>query len=502
MPIFSAFTKFSDTTRLDEHTMYLIVFVSFRIMLLNLLNLYSLIFALFSKIEGMSEELNGLKPGLNINATMTPNNTMNISESWASNLPLSCSEERVSCEPCHVLPVISVNLITNEVTPFISETTKPSFISDKAETHDVLILNKNLKKSFASEKLRTELLAENLVEGETISSSTDKMETTTLSSILIARKQLELIRNISEINADLDLSDPVTESYDDGEYNSYDYEETISPKSTTPKNVEFDYSLYDDSNSTRSFPSSASTVQEDTSTIFDTNSSNSETTTSVTDETETDNTTEETSTEYSTESMFTESISKKTDSISVTTYYIDEFTTLAETDKPYTEQFSSSSGFFGITNTATTDQESITSFELSPTARTSSISRNISVMTTAQTRSNCPSFFNCTMNCGGHNVTQVFFIANCKIVEKRCYVTKCGYSKVQEIDKSNETAVDVAYMDHNRKMYNLTKATRKKLLKLCWETMFGQELVKLTMMDLVRFSEYLLLFNIYNKPYF
>ncbi|KAL0902128.1 hypothetical protein ABMA27_000072 [Loxostege sticticalis] len=71
-----------------------------RIMLLNLLNLYSLIFALFSKIEGMSEELNGLKPGLNINATMTPNNTMNISESWASNLPLSCSEERKLLKLC------------------------------------------------------------------------------------------------------------------------------------------------------------------------------------------------------------------------------------------------------------------------------------------------------------------------------------------------------------------------------------------------------------------
>ncbi|XP_028177658.1 transmembrane channel-like protein 3 [Ostrinia furnacalis] len=65
-----------------------------RIMLLNLLNLYSLIFALFSKIEGMSDELNALKPVVNMTVNTTANNTMNITEAWVSNLPTSCSEER------------------------------------------------------------------------------------------------------------------------------------------------------------------------------------------------------------------------------------------------------------------------------------------------------------------------------------------------------------------------------------------------------------------------
>lgn len=35
----------------------------------------------------------------------------------------------------------------------------------------------------------------------------------------------------------------------------------------------------------------------------------------------------------------------------------------------------------------------------------------------------------------------------------------------------------------------LNLQTRRRLRKLCWETMFGQELVKLTVMDLVNITQ-------------
>ncbi|XP_063838119.1 transmembrane channel-like protein [Ostrinia nubilalis] len=444
-----------------------------RIMLLNLLNLYSLIFALFSKIEGMSDELNALKPVVNMTVNTTANNTMNITEAWVSNLPTSCSEERVSCDPCNALPILSVNLMTNEVTPRSSETVKPTYSSNKASTYDVQILNKDSKIPFVSEKLRTKLLAENLVEG--VITSTDDIESNTLSSILIIRKQLALIRNISEMNNDVDVSDPVTEAYDDDEY-SNDLDETTFSESTS-NNLIYNATLYDDFNSTLPYANTTSSDQSETSVTFSDYEPNTKMSTSVFDE----NGTENTSDEYPTESEF---IDTSPTYINTDTTYISESTSLTETEKPYTDHYSSPR-FYDVTNTATADDDSTTISTFIP--ESTKPSHEISIKTTTlETEANCPSFFNCTMNCGGLNITQVFFIANCKVVEKRCYVTKCDDSRVSEIDKINETAVDIAYMDdHDRKMYNLTTATKKKLLKLCWETMFGQELVKLTMMDLV-----------------
>ncbi|XP_013179025.1 PREDICTED: transmembrane channel-like protein 3 [Papilio xuthus] len=49
-----------------------------RIMLLNLLNLYSLIFALFSKIQGMSAELDSLQPSFNMNTSVMAENAIDI----------------------------------------------------------------------------------------------------------------------------------------------------------------------------------------------------------------------------------------------------------------------------------------------------------------------------------------------------------------------------------------------------------------------------------------
>lgn len=47
------------------------------------------------------------------------------------------------------------------------------------------------------------------------------------------------------------------------------------------------------------------------------------------------------------------------------------------------------------------------------------------------------------------------------------------------------TEPDAPVQDLSSQIHVLDPETRKKLRNLCWETMFGQELVKLTIMDLV-----------------
>ncbi|CAK1554682.1 unnamed protein product [Leptosia nina] len=73
-----------------------------RIMLLNLLNLYSLIFAQFSKIEGMSRELESLQPTRFINATHNIHGDLQYDDTFNPSKTTNCFQMPVPCLPCHL----------------------------------------------------------------------------------------------------------------------------------------------------------------------------------------------------------------------------------------------------------------------------------------------------------------------------------------------------------------------------------------------------------------
>lgn len=443
--------------------MFILLIISFlswffRIMVLNLLNLYSLIFALFRKIEGMSNELDRLQPKLDTNVTIVTENTYNNSESLG--LYRLCFETTVPCLPCDMLNV-----------PIQKPNKENSRVNSKYQSFDYTSSNvgigtdKGKNKTMVKKRnLRYIGIAENLSQNNNKNSYAEEK--------ISLLKEIERIHNLSKLTQLEDYNDTLetedTESYDfnDDLYHSTD--------TTLITETQHDYKS--------SFSTLDSTYSEP--------NINSETNNKLASITETF---------YSTETaepqvFFNHSTlnTEVTFSAASTDSYQDSYT---NADTTYTNigSSSSSSSIFlrnEITSFDSTSEMSFTNdkIDVSTSTSLSSTSKNLTV---------CPDFsFNYTINCGDKNITQIFYISNCTIINIKCYVTVCNTAQNLNLEDSkknntNFTMIDTVYFDKcHRKMYNLTIATKKKLLKLCWETMFGQELVKLTMMDLVSIIDY------------
>ncbi|CAK1588444.1 unnamed protein product [Parnassius mnemosyne] len=472
-----------------------------RIMLLNLLNLYSLIFALFSKIEGMSKELDSLQPTLNMNASAVPENALDLSESLIKSVPTSCYEIAIPCLPCHLLTSSQqFSKSTLNATPEIP------FTINRATTKTPFTVNQNHNLE----------IPQNLKKYDKNETYTVGEEVPTPNSILLTIKELARLRNISSIPGNTTESDEtMADIYDydtDVEYyettaadvttsstfamnnTSAEYTEEY-PNITEQLNIinnsyfskitilsspSYELSLSTDTNNDTDIKSTTEIIYEDKSfktsegssaATYESILSQSETYTKITVLDTTEATVEETSLK-----IVLSNTSNEHNNVSTTT------------NNPFSEEnfdtsdFNDNIHFFESTTSLNTDWLEIDNMSTIATDfLTSSYINDLTI---------CPNItFNWSVNCGEKNITQVFFLFNCSITEIKCYINECDISVIRKDTNKrqiNTTAVDIVYFDqNNRKMYNLTKATRKKLLKLCWETMFGQELVKLTVMDLV-----------------
>nr|XP_021194817.2 transmembrane channel-like protein isoform X1 [Helicoverpa armigera] len=459
-----------------------------RIMLLNLLNLYSLIFALFSKIEGMSKELDSLKPTLNLNATITPNETLNLSESYTTRLPDFCVEQIISCGPCDIQITLPVKLADG----IVLKTASAPF--PKKLAPKILLRRPRQIVTSASNTKKED--------------NFDNIETTTIDSILLGIKELERLRNIS-IQQTLNFTNDndTIADLDEYEYTFYDTaESTTAAKTDTINNFTYDeYSSAVTDYNSFEFVNTNEHTGTETSTV----TGSSDMTYIISDysdgmDTTTDSETTVTDTEFVSyinifqttsdiEGLETgENTEMTRNSVTDSTYSIDTTTSMDVTDSTieYTTEYDvieTSTPYSTLQPTKAHDKAK--NYDIATEVTSQSAVTNTLKTTTIATVEICPDFtFNCTVNCNGSNIKQVFFMSNCTIVKRVCYVKLCPSNindMVNSKNGTNVTIIDIVYIEKDRKMYNLSVPTRKKLLKLCWETMFGQELVKLTMMDLV-----------------
>ncbi|CAG5003308.1 unnamed protein product [Parnassius apollo] len=468
-----------------------------RIMLLNLLNLYSLIFALFSKIEGMSKELDSLQPTLNMNATAVPENALDLSESLIKSIPTSCYEIAIPCLPCYLL---------TSPQQFSNATPENSFTIKRSSTKIPFTVNKN-------DKLK---IPQNLKKYDNNETYTVIEEVPTPNSILLTIKELARLRNISNITRNSTESDETI-------LEVYDYDNDIEYYETTTVDITTLSSTLTMSNTSADYTEEYPNITEQLNIInnsyfqkIDISSSPSyelSLSTGTNNDTDIKSTTEiiyddksfNTSEDYlaaTFENIFSQSETYTNITVLDTTEATVENTSLeivSNTSNEYNDVSTTTNHPFSDENLDTSNFNNNIHFFESTAAynsdwleidNMSTIATDFLTSTYINDLTVCPNItFNWSISCGEKNITQVFFMFNCSVTEIKCYVKECDILVIHKDTNKrqlNTTAVDIVYFDqNNRKVYNLTKATQKKLLKLCWETMFGQELVKLTVMDLV-----------------
>lgn len=397
----------------------------------------------------MGRELNALKPTLCMNASTTPESGLNLTDALA----LSCLEVNISCTTCNVPLTISANTTSvNGMNAIRSAKAHELYI----QTHVSLPTLLPPVTTNTIENIKRKMLSpHNLIEKE------GEIETTTENVIDLMRKEIEKLNQM--FPSPSSSNETSSETSDGGEI-FYDYTEV----NTTNSSFEFEPNVSE--YTTDTFFSSTLDLDSIYSTVSNENNTPSNDFTSVRSTGDSDSTMSVTYTYTSPIFGFSShdisSVTTESTIISRDTSSVETVITPATTNSSLGTE----------TETYTFTDDSLTMSTTYPDEFTTELSTSSSVMYV------CPSItFNCTISCGGQNVTQVVLITDCTKVEKRCYVKQCKLSKLQE-----NVLIDYVYLDeHKRKMYSLTKETKKKLLKLCWETMFGQELVKLTMMDLV-----------------
>lgn len=431
-------------------------------MVLNLLNLFSLIFALFSKIQGMSAELENLKPS---NDSAANNGSLITNDTVAVTVSVLCTTIPKACLPCDMffaIPTIAAatKLSTKEPADIASLTNSLGTTLNYKSNTIGKDENNNLPAYSATMNNRGIMPAENLIQN--------------LNFKDLTIEELEKRYNIGNDSTESDVSE------EDTGVNYYD--ETDSSESAP---IDYTDSLI---NSKISNTISTKVMDVDGTSEYTTDFWND---TSITIADTTDWTDTSGNTEDSTVTIET-TLSVLND---ITKFSTDETSTMKE--QSTSELYSGSSDLISHTDTVQDFTPTPTyNYDSSSTSTgdiysIDDVTFDMSTSQSTDVAKFCPDYvFNCTMSCGEKNVTHQIKMSNCEVVETLCFETKFIPKSQLNItitaNATNATEKDIFYLTkEKRKVYNLTSATRSKLMSLCWETMFGQELVKLTMMDLV-----------------